>query len=57
MYNGKFRYIHRKYNIVKQLLYNIIIFINYVKLNKNITDPLTKCLSKELMYNRREEWA
>jgi hypothetical protein len=51
MYNDKSRPICHKYNIVKHLLSNIITFINYVKLKENITDPLTKGLSRELKYN------
>jgi hypothetical protein len=33
------------------MLLNRIISINYVKLKENITDLLTKDLSKELIYN------
>jgi hypothetical protein len=33
------------------LLLNIIIFLDYVKSKKNIICPLTKTLSKELVYN------
>lgn len=33
------------------MLLNKIIFINYVKSKENITNLLTKDLSKELMYN------
>jgi len=51
MYNGKFRHIHHRYNIVKHLLSNRIVSIDYVKSNKNIMDPLTKDLSRELVYN------
>ena len=33
------------------MLLNEIIFIDYVKSKKNITNPLTKSLSIELVYN------
>jgi hypothetical protein len=51
MYNGKFRHIHRKHNIFKHLISNEIIFIDYVKSKENIADSLTRCLSRELVYN------
>jgi hypothetical protein len=44
-------YIIDRYNIVKHLLLNKIIFIEYVKSKENIVDLLTKCLLKELVYN------
>jgi hypothetical protein len=51
MYNGRSRHIHHRYNTIKNLLSNIIIYFNYVKSNKNIMDPLTKGLLKKLVYN------
>jgi hypothetical protein len=51
MYNGKFKHIHHRHNTVKHLLSNEIIFIDYIKSKENITDPLTKCLSRELVYS------
>jgi len=51
MYNGKSRHINYKYNIVKYLPSNEIIFIDYVKSKKNIINLLTKGLSKELVYS------
>jgi len=51
-YNRKSKYIYRRYNIVKHLLLNEIISIDYVKSKENIMDSLTKgCLSRKLMYN------
>ena len=47
MYNGKSRHIRRRHNIVRQLLSNGIIFIDYVKSKDNIADPLTKGLTQE----------
>ena len=49
MYNGKSRHIRHRHNIVRQLLLTGIISIDYVKLNDNIVDPLTKGLNKELV--------
>jgi hypothetical protein len=51
MYNRKSIHICHIYNIVKHLLSNVIIFIDYVKSNENIVDPLIKGLSRELVYN------
>jgi hypothetical protein len=47
MYNGKSRHIRRRHNIVRQLLSNDIISIDYIKSKDNIADPLTKSLSGE----------
>jgi hypothetical protein len=44
MYNGNFRHIYYIHNIVKQMLLNEIIYVNYLNSKKNITDMLTKSL-------------
>ena len=49
MYNGKSRHIRRKHNIIRQLISTGVISIDYVRLNDNITDPLTKGLNRELV--------
>ena len=51
MYNGKSRHIRRRHHTVRQLLSNRIISIDYIKSKENITDPLTKGLTKELVYS------
>jgi hypothetical protein len=51
MYNEKSRHIRRRYNNVKHLLSNEIIFINYVNSKKNNVNPLTKGLTREFVYN------
>ena len=47
MYNGKSRHIRRRHNTVRQLLSNGIISIDYIKSKDNLTDPLTKGLTRE----------
>ena len=54
MYNGKFRHIRRRHNIIRQLLLTGVIFLNYVKSKDNITDPLTKGLNRELV--EKSDW-
>ena len=49
MYNGKSKHIRRKHNTIRQLLSTLVIFVDYVKSNDNIADPLTKGLNKELV--------
>ena len=49
MYNGKSRHIRRRHNTVRQLLSTGVISIDYVKSKDNITDPLTKVLTRELV--------
>ncbi|KAM1249796.1 hypothetical protein ACFX2G_033122 [Malus domestica] len=47
VYNGKLRHIRRRHNTLKKLLFNGIIYIDYVKSKENIVDPLTKGLPRE----------
>ena len=47
VYNGKSQHIRRKHNSIRQLLFNEIISIVYVKSKENIANPLTKGLSRE----------
>jgi len=52
---SKSKHICCQNNIVKHLLLNIIISINYIKSKKNIAGLLTKDLLKELIYNSLRE--
>ncbi|PHT63859.1 hypothetical protein T459_32279 [Capsicum annuum] len=47
MYNGKSRHIRRRHNTVRELLSSGIITVDYVKSKDNVSDPLTKGLSRE----------
>ncbi|PHT25799.1 hypothetical protein CQW23_34580 [Capsicum baccatum] len=47
MYNGKSRHIRRRHNTARELLSSGIITIDYVKSKDNVSDPLTKGLSRE----------
>ena len=47
MYNGKSRHIRQRYNTVRELLSSGIITVNYVKSKDNVSNPLTKGLSRE----------
>ncbi|PHT36740.1 hypothetical protein CQW23_24440 [Capsicum baccatum] len=49
MYNGKSRHIRRRHNTVRKLLSSGIITVDYVKSKDNMSDPLTKGLSREGM--------
>ncbi|PHU11505.1 1-phosphatidylinositol-3-phosphate 5-kinase FAB1B [Capsicum chinense] len=46
MYNGKSRHISRRHNTVRELLSSGIITVDYVKTKDNMSDPLTKGLSR-----------
>lgn len=50
-YNGKSRHIRLRHNIVRQLLCDGIISLNFVRSELNLADPLTKPLSKRLVSN------
>jgi len=48
-YNGKNRHIQLRHNLVKQLLKSEIISIDYVKSERNLADPLTKPLGRNMI--------
>ena len=49
MYNGKSHHIRRRHNTVRQLISSGVISIDYVRSKDNVSDPLTKGLSRELV--------
>ncbi|KAF3683836.1 hypothetical protein FXO38_00569 [Capsicum annuum] len=49
IYNGKSRHILRRHNTIRELLSSGIITIDYVKSKDNVSDPLTKGLSRKGM--------
>ncbi|KAH9765249.1 hypothetical protein KPL70_001801 [Citrus sinensis] len=49
VYNGKSRHISLRHKYVKQLIADGVINIVYVRTNKNLADPLTKGLSRDLV--------
>ena len=49
MYNGKSRHIRRRHNTVRQLISSGVISIDYIRSKDNVSDPLTKGLSRELV--------
>ena len=48
-YNGKNRHIRLRHDIVKQLLKDGIISIDYVRSEMNLADPLTKPLGRKIV--------
>jgi len=48
-YNSKNRYIHLRHNVIKQLLRDRIISINFVKSEINLANHLIKHLGKKLI--------
>ena len=49
MYNGKSRHISLRHEYVKQLIIDGVINIVYVRTNRNLADPLTKSISRDLV--------
>jgi len=49
VYNGKSRHISLRHEYVKQLIIDDIITIVYVRSSKNLADPFTKGLSRDLV--------
>ncbi|PHT97140.1 hypothetical protein BC332_33933 [Capsicum chinense] len=47
MYNDKSRYIRQRHKTVRELIFSGIITVDYVKSKDNVSDPLTKSLSRE----------
>ena len=56
MYNDKSRHIRQRHNSVRKLLSSEIIIIDCVKSKDNVSDPLTKGLTKRELRNHRREW-
>ncbi|KAG8652080.1 hypothetical protein MANES_06G052901v8 [Manihot esculenta] len=48
-FNGKNRHIHLRHNVIKQLLKDRTISIDYMKSEVNLADPLTKPLGRKLI--------
>ena len=49
-FNGKNEHIHLRHKVVKQLLKEEIIFIDYVKSEVNLANPLTKPSRRKLIF-------
>ena len=51
IYNEKSRHIHLRHKIIKQLLDDGIISLDYMRSEFNISDPFTKPLGRKLVEN------
>ena len=51
IYNGKKRHIRLRQNIVRQFISNGVISMEFVWSEKNLADPLTKGLTRQLVYD------
>jgi len=49
VYNGKRRNIHIRHNLVKELLKNGVISLEFVRSERNLVNPLTKGLTRKLV--------
>ncbi|KAL2252620.1 UNVERIFIED_CONTAM: Retrovirus-related Pol polyprotein from transposon TNT 1-94, partial [Sesamum indicum] len=49
-YNGKRRHIRTRHEAVKELLKNGIISLDYVRSERNLADPLTKGLTRRIIF-------
>lgn len=49
-YNGKNRHIRLRHNVVRQLIRDDVIALNFVRSEMNLTYPLTKPLTKNLVF-------
>ena len=49
MYNGKSRHISLRHDYIRQLIEFGTISIVYVRSNSNLTDPLTKVVSRDMI--------
>ena len=49
IYNGKSRHICLRHNIVRQLIDNGVMSMDFVRLERNLADPLTKPLARRLV--------
>ena len=49
-YNGKSRHIALRHNYVRQLLQDGVVNIDFVRSSENLADPLTKSLTREVVW-------
>ena len=49
MYNGKSKHIGLRHNYIRQLIESGIISIVHVRSNSNLTEPLTKAVSQDMV--------
>ena len=49
IYNGKSRHIRLRHKIVRQLIENNVISMDFVRLEKNLVDPLMMALARMLV--------
>ena len=49
IYNGKSRHIRLRHNIVRQLIGNDVMSLDFVRSKRNLADPLTKPLVRRLV--------
>ena len=49
IYNGKSRYIRWRHNIVRQLIDNGVMSLDFVRSERNLAGPLTKPLARRLV--------
>jgi len=54
-YSGKNRHIRMKHDVIKQLLRNGVISIDFVKSEGNLADPLTKPLGRKMILETSRE--
>ena len=54
--NGKSRHINFRYKYVIQSIIDGIISIVYIRSNKNLVNPLTSGLSRDLLKNTSNRW-
>ncbi|XP_075089919.1 secreted RxLR effector protein 161-like [Nicotiana tabacum] len=55
-YNCKSRHMKLRHDVIKQLLRDGIIFIDYVKSEVNLADPLTKPMGRKLILQTSKRW-
>ena len=56
VYNGKSRHVGLRHNYVRQLLESGTIKVVFVKSSRNLADPFTKPLTRDLVVIPREAW-
>ncbi|GJU14629.1 zinc finger, CCHC-type containing protein [Tanacetum coccineum] len=54
MYNGKSRYLGVKYNMLRELIMNKVVSIEFVRSQQNLVDHLTKGLARDLVIKPAE---
>lgn len=51
VYNGKYRHVGVRHIMIIELIMNGVVLVEFVRMQQNLVDHLTKSLAREVVYN------